>query len=92
MLELHDVNTYYGPSQVLHDVSLQVNQGEIVWLLGANAAGKIHDDEDHLRPGAPAHAARSLFEGKRLDGRTPTRSSSEGLALVPEGRRVFSRM
>ena len=39
MLELHDVDTYYGPSQVLHGVSLQINQGEIVCLLGANAAG-----------------------------------------------------
>ncbi len=40
MLKLTDVDTYYGPSQVLHSVSLEVNQGEIVCLLGANAAGK----------------------------------------------------
>ncbi|MDQ2715266.1 MAG: ABC transporter ATP-binding protein, partial [Chloroflexota bacterium] len=40
MLELRNVNTFYGPSQVLHDISLEVRQGEIICLLGANAAGK----------------------------------------------------
>src|SRR2546430_7705665 len=40
VLQLIDVDTYYGPSQILHQVSLEVNKGEIVCLLGANAAGK----------------------------------------------------
>ncbi len=55
MLHLIDVDTFYGPSQVLHHVALEVNKGEIVCLLGANAAGKTttqnNDDEDDLRAG-----------------------------------------
>jgi branched-chain amino acid transport system ATP-binding protein len=91
MLELHDVDTYYGPSQVLHGVSLQINQGEIVCLLGANAAGKSTTMKTIFGL-VPPRRGTVVFEGKRLDGRTPDQVIKEGLALVPEGRRVFSRM
>jgi branched-chain amino acid transport system ATP-binding protein len=91
MLELHDIDTYYGPSQVLHGVSLQINQGEIVCLLGANAAGKSTTMKTIFGL-VPPRRGTVVFEGKRLDGRTPDQVIKEGLALVPEGRRVFSRM
>jgi branched-chain amino acid transport system ATP-binding protein len=91
MLELHDVDTYYGPSQVLHGVSLQIDQGEIVCLLGANAAGKSTTMKTIFGL-VPPRRGMVVFEGKRLDGRTPDQVIKEGLALVPEGRRVFSRM
>ena len=84
MLELHDVDTYYGPSQVLHGVSLQINQGEIVCLLGANAAGKTTTMKTIFGL-VPPRRGTVIFEGKRLDGRTPDQVIKEGLALVPRG-------
>jgi branched-chain amino acid transport system ATP-binding protein len=76
---------------VLHGVSLQINQGEIVCLLGANAAGKSTTMKTIFGL-VPPRRGMVVFEGKRLDGRTPDQVIKEGLALVPEGRRVFSRM
>ena len=64
MLELHDVDTYYGPSQVLHGVSLQINQGEIVCLLGANAAGKSTTMKTIFGL-VPPRRGTIIFEGKR---------------------------
>jgi branched-chain amino acid transport system ATP-binding protein len=91
MLELRGVDTFYGPSQVLRDVTLQVNQGEIVCLLGANAAGKTTTMKTIFGVVRPRQGS-VMFEGTRLDGRTPDQITQQGLALVPEGRRVFTRM
>jgi len=91
MLKLVDVDTYYGPSQVLHSVSLEVNQGEIVCLLGANAAGKTTTMKTifglvHPRKGSV------LFEDKPLERLAAGEIVKLGMALVPEGRRIFARM
>lgn len=91
MLKLTDVNTYYGPSQVLHNVSLEVNKGEIVCLLGANAAGKTTTMKTifgllHPRQGA------IFFEEKPIERMAAGEIVKLGMALVPEGRRIFSRM
>ncbi len=91
MLQLTDVDTYYGPSQVLRKVSLEVNKGEIVCLLGANAAGKTTTMKTifgllHPRRGS------IFFEGTRIDRKLPGDIVSSGMALVPEARRIFSRM
>src|SRR5260370_28188253 len=91
MLRLSNVDTFYGPSQVLHNVSLEVNQGEIVCLLGANAAGKTTTMKTifglvHPRKGTIE------FEDKRIDGKLPGDIVRLGMALVPEARRIFSRM
>jgi branched-chain amino acid transport system ATP-binding protein len=91
MLELAGVNTFYGPSHVLNDVTLTVNKGEIVTLLGANAAGKTTTMKTifglvHPRGGT------ITFEGERIDGRPTASIVDKGLALVPEARRIFSRM
>ncbi len=91
MLQLQNVDTFYGPSQVLKDVNIDVNQGEIVCLLGANAAGKTTTMKTIFGVVRPRRGS-VIFEGKRLDGRTPDKIIEEGLSLVPEGRRVFSRM
>lgn len=91
MLELQGVDAFYGPSQVLTDVSLQVNQGEIVCLLGANAAGKTTTMKTIFGIVRPRHGVVT-FDGQQISGSSTDSIISKGLSLVPEGRRVFSRM
>ncbi|HLW01278.1 MAG TPA: ABC transporter ATP-binding protein [Ktedonobacterales bacterium] len=91
MLELQGVDTFYGPSRVLQNVSVQVNEGEIVCLLGANAAGKTTTMKTIFGMVRPVKGA-VLFEGQHIE-RMPTASIvKSGLAMVPEGRRVFPHM
>src|SRR5436305_4603697 len=91
MLELDKVNTYYGPSRVLHDVSLQVNRGEIVCLLGANAAGKTTTMKTIFGLVRPRYGIIE-FEGRRIERMLPGDIVRLGMALVPEARRIFPRM
>jgi branched-chain amino acid transport system ATP-binding protein len=91
MLELQGVDTFYGPSQVLNNVSLQVNQGEVVCLLGANAAGKTTTMKTIFGIVRPRRGVVT-FEGQPISGTSTDSIIGKGLALVPEGRRVFSRM
>jgi branched-chain amino acid transport system ATP-binding protein len=91
MLELRNVDTYYGPSHVLRDVTLQVNEGEIVCLLGANAAGKTTTMKTIFGLVKPRHGTVN-FKGERIDNVGTDQVIRRGLALVPEARRVFSRM
>lgn len=91
LLTLANVDAAYGPSQVLHDVSLTVGEGEIVALLGANAAGKTTTMKTIFGV-VRAQRGTITFDGKRID-RTPTSVIVRtGLALVPEARRIFPRM
>jgi branched-chain amino acid transport system ATP-binding protein len=91
MLRLNDVDTYYGPSQVLHNVSLEVNQGEIVCLLGANAAGKTTTMKTIFGLVHPRHGS-ILFEEQPIERKLPGDIVRLGMALVPEARRIFPRM
>lgn len=91
MLKLEDVNTFYGPSHVLRDVSLEVGQGEIVCLLGANAAGKTTTMKTIMGLVRPKRG-QITFDGKRIESQATTEIVTRGLALVPEARRVFPRM
>lgn len=91
MLQLVNVNTYYGPSHILQNLSLEVKKGEIVCLLGANAAGKTTTMKTIFGLVRP-RSGSVLFEGKPIERKLTGDIVSSGLALVPEGRRVFSRM
>jgi len=91
MLELKGVDTFYGPSQVLREVTVQINQGEIVCLLGANAAGKTTTMKTIFGIVKPRHGS-VRFEGQRIDTTSTDQIIKRGLTLVPEARRVFSRM
>ncbi len=91
MLRLNDVDTYYGPSQVLHNVSLEVNKGEIVCLLGANAAGKTTTMKTIFGLVHPRHGS-ILFEEQPIERKLPGDIVRLGMALVPEARRIFPRM
>lgn len=91
MLKLTNVNTYYGPSHVLQDVSLEVNEGEIVCLLGANAAGKTTTMKTIFGLVRPRSGSIE-FNGRPIERRLTGSIVASGLALVPEARRIFPRM
>jgi branched-chain amino acid transport system ATP-binding protein len=89
MLELKDVNAAYGPVRALRDVSLVVNRGEIVTLIGANGAGKttlLRTISGLLKP---LRGSGIVFEGKSLEGLAPDAIVKLGISQVPEGRRIF---
>ena len=91
MLEFSNVNTFYGKIQALHNISLQVGQGEIVTLIGANGAGK--STLLMTLCGDPRAASGSiLFEGEELVGQSTPDIIRKGIAVSPEGRRVFARL
>jgi branched-chain amino acid transport system ATP-binding protein len=91
LLELKDVDTNYGPVEVLRNVSISINEGEIVCLLGPNAAGKSTTLKTILGMVAPAKGTIHL-DGKRIDGRRTQEIVSRGVTMVPEGRRLFAQM
>jgi branched-chain amino acid transport system ATP-binding protein len=91
MLELHGVNAAYGPNLVLHDVTVTVNKGEIICLLGANAAGKTTTMKTIFGLIKPRSGTITL-EGERIDTLSTDGIIKRRMALVPEARRVFTRM
>ncbi|HLY29576.1 MAG TPA: ATP-binding cassette domain-containing protein, partial [Ktedonobacterales bacterium] len=91
MLSLQGVNAYYGPNHVLRDLTLDVRKGEIVCLLGANAAGKSTTMKTIFGLVKPRTGAIFL-EGERIDTLGTDQIIKRRLALVPEARRVFTRM
>ena len=91
MLEFSNVNTFYGKIQALHNISLQVGQGEIVTLIGANGAGK--STLLMTLCGDPRATSGSiLYEGQELVGQPTPEIIRKGIAVAPEGRRVFARL
>ena len=91
ILTLDNVSAHYGKIQALHGVSLHINQGEIVTLIGANGAGKT--TLLGTLCGEPRATQGSItFDGKTITDWQTARIMREAIAIVPEGRRVFSRM
>jgi branched-chain amino acid transport system ATP-binding protein len=91
MLELADVHTYYGNIRALRGLSLSVQRGEIVTLIGANGAGKTTTLKTILGT-VRARRGSVTFDGHRLDGLATDRIVRLGIAQSPEGRRIFPRM
>src|SRR4030095_12744249 len=91
MLELADVHTYYGNIRALRGLTLSVQRGEIVTLIGANGAGKTTTLRTILGTVRPRRGTGS-FNGQRLDTLATDRIVRLGIAQSPEGRRIFSRM
>jgi branched-chain amino acid transport system ATP-binding protein len=89
MLEVDAIQTYYGDSHVLHGVSLRVGPGEAVALLGRNGAGKTTTIRS-IVGFTPPRAGRIVFEGRAVEGWPAHRIARHGLALVPQGRRIFA--
>ncbi|MEI6286051.1 MAG: ABC transporter ATP-binding protein [Bacillota bacterium] len=91
MLKLEKINVYYGGIHALKDLSLEVNQGEIVTLIGANGAGKsttLRTISGLNRP----KTGEVLFEGNKIHLVSPQEIVKRGLSQSPEGRRVFANM
>jgi branched-chain amino acid transport system ATP-binding protein len=91
LLELNDVHTYYGAIHALRGVSMKVEEGEIVTLIGSNGAGKsttLRTISGLLRP----REGEIKLRDERIDGRRPHEIVALGICQSPEGRRVFARM
>jgi branched-chain amino acid transport system ATP-binding protein len=91
MLELADIVAHYGPMMALQGVSLRVDKGEIVCLLGGNASGKSTTMKTILGLVRPTKGTVT-FEGERIDTQPAGEIVRRGISLVPEGRRIFGRM
>jgi branched-chain amino acid transport system ATP-binding protein len=91
LLEINDIHTYYGAIHALRGVTIHVEEGEIVTLIGSNGAGKsttLRSISGLLRP----RKGEINLRGKRIDGLRPHEIVELGVSQSPEGRRVFARM
>jgi branched-chain amino acid transport system ATP-binding protein len=91
LLEVNDIHTYYGAIQALHGVSVSVDEGEIVTLIGANGAGKstmLNTICGLLRP----RRGTIYLEGEPIHELPPHEIVARGVSQAPEGRRVFGRL
>jgi branched-chain amino acid transport system ATP-binding protein len=91
LLEVNDINVYYGSIHAIKGISFEVNEGEIVTLIGANGAGKsttLNTISGLLRP----RSGDITFDGESLLHVPAHKTINKGIALCPEGRRVFLNM
>ncbi len=91
LLKVEDIHVYYGAIHAIKGISFEVNQGEIVTLIGANGAGKsttLNTVAGLLRP----RSGHIEFDGKNIEGHPASKMVSLGMALCPEGRRIFQQM
>jgi branched-chain amino acid transport system ATP-binding protein len=88
MLTLDNVHTHYGKSHILHGVSIDVQAGEVVGLLGRNGVGKSTTLKTVMGLVRPSEGTVT-FEGKQVGGRAPHHLAHLGIAWVPEDRRIF---
>ena len=88
LLELKNIETYYGPVMAIRGVSLEVHKGQIVALLGANGAGKTTVLKT-ISGAIDAQKGQVLLAGQAIQGRDPDVVARMGIAHVPEGREVF---
>ena len=91
MLQVNNLNTFYGRIQVLWDICLSIDEGEIVAIVGANGAGKstlVHAISGLVKP----TSGTITFQGQRIDGLAPNVIVELGISHIPEGRRLFTEM
>jgi branched-chain amino acid transport system ATP-binding protein len=91
ILEFKNVDTYYGNIQVLYDINITINRGELVCLLGGNASGKSTTLKTILGVCRVKKGAVKL-NGERIDDQPTKKIIAKGVAIVPENRRIFPRM
>jgi branched-chain amino acid transport system ATP-binding protein len=91
LLEVEDLHTFYGTIEALKGISLEVEEGEVVTLIGSNGAGKSTTLRS-ISGLTPARAGSIRFEGRQIAETPPQEIVRLGISLSPEGRKVFSRM
>jgi branched-chain amino acid transport system ATP-binding protein len=89
MLSVNEIHTYYGLSHILFDVSLTVAKGEVVGLLGRNGAGKSTTMRSIMGL-TPPKQGTVIFKGQEITGKKPFLLVRQGLAYVPDDRRIFA--
>ena len=89
ILEIKGIDTYYGLGHILHDLSLKVDDGEVVALLGRNGAGKTTTLRS-VTGLTPPKKGEILYKGSDISGSYPHLISQKGIAMVPETRDIFS--
>lgn len=88
MLELKDIHTYYGESYILQGISLKVNEGSVVALLGRNGMGKTTTIRSIIGI-APPRRGEVIFKGENIAGLPSYTIARKGIGLVPQGREIF---
>jgi branched-chain amino acid transport system ATP-binding protein len=91
ILEVSDVHSYYGNIHALNGISLSVEKGEIVTLIGGNGAGKTTTLRSIVGLITPRQG-RIVLDGEDLAGKKPHEIAAKGVAMVPEGRGIFARL
>ncbi len=91
MLKVNDIESSYGSSQALFGVSLAIEQGQLVTLLGRNGMGKT-TTVNSIMGVVPIHAGSIHFKGKLISGLPSHQVSRSGIGLVPEGRQIFPNL
>jgi branched-chain amino acid transport system ATP-binding protein len=91
LLEVEDIHTFYGSIEALKGISITVNEGEIVTLIGANGAGKSTTLRS-ISGIVPPRTGRIAFQGAEIQGLAGHEVAEIGIAQSPEGRRIFPRM
>jgi branched-chain amino acid transport system ATP-binding protein len=92
MLRLERISVAYGKHEALHDVSIDAQSGQTTVILGANGAGKTTLLKAMAGLVRPRSGGRILFDGRPIEHEPPHRIVAAGIALVPEGRRLFGEM
>jgi branched-chain amino acid transport system ATP-binding protein len=91
LLEVHELNTFYGASHVLQGISLNVAEGELVALLGRNGMGKSTTLKTIMGL-VKSKSGSVIFEGKEITGFPPFKAAQAGIGYVPEERRIFPEL
>jgi branched-chain amino acid transport system ATP-binding protein len=91
MLTVEKINTYYGTSHILHDVSLEVKDGEIIVLLGRNGVGKSTTLKSIMGI-QPCKSGQITFNGEEITRYTPDRIARQGISFIPEDRRIIPNL
>jgi branched-chain amino acid transport system ATP-binding protein len=92
MLDINSLDAYYGKSHVVTDLSLSIDNGEAMAILGRNGAGKTTTIHGIMGTGGVRTTGEIVFDGKPLAGLTPESRAGLGIGWIPEGRRIFPNL